>query len=192
MTSEHKKEYMKKWRLKNKERIKEYHAKWRQENREHINEITRKKYHDNPDVFKKRTKKYLDNHEEQIKQKRHEYKIKNRKKLTEYEKKKREEPLYRMKVNIRTLIKNSIKNKNHKVNSKTEEILGCPIDAFIDYLKSKFQDGMTIESHGLWHIDHIIPISSAKTYEEIIKLNHYTNLQPLWAIDNLKKGNKIM
>lgn len=51
---------------------------------------------------------------------------------------------------------------------------------------------MTWNNYGKWHIDHIIPISSAKTEEEVIKLNHYTNLQPLWAKDNLKKGNKII
>ena len=51
---------------------------------------------------------------------------------------------------------------------------------------------MTLENHGEWHLDHIIPLAIAKTEEEIIKLNHYTNFQPLWAIDNLKKGAKIL
>jgi hypothetical protein len=51
---------------------------------------------------------------------------------------------------------------------------------------------MTLENHGLWHIDHIKPIALATTEEEVIKLNHYTNLQPLWAKDNLKKGAKYL
>ena len=52
---------------------------------------------------------------------------------------------------------------------------------------------MSWETHSLygWHIDHIIPLSSAKTEEEIYQLCHYTNLQPLWAEDNLKKGDKL-
>ena len=41
-----------------------------------------------------------------------------------------------------------------------------------------------------WHIDHIIPLSSAKTIEEVEKLNHYTNLRPMWGSDNIKKGKK--
>jgi hypothetical protein len=49
---------------------------------------------------------------------------------------------------------------------------------------------MTWDNQGKWHIDHIIPLSSGNTEEEIIKLCHYTNLQPLWAIDNMKKGSK--
>lgn len=51
---------------------------------------------------------------------------------------------------------------------------------------------MTWENRNEWHIDHITPLSSAKTEEELYKLCHYTNLQPLWAEENLKKGNKII
>jgi hypothetical protein len=58
-------------------------------------------------------------------------------------------------------------------------------------MEAKFVDGMNWDNIGEWHIDHIIPLSSAETEQETIKLCHYTNLQPLWAFDNLSKGNSL-
>jgi hypothetical protein len=62
---------------------------------------------------------------------------------------------------------------------------------FID-LETQFTDGMSWDNRSEWHIDHIIPLSSAKTEDELYKLCHYENLQPLWAEDNLKKGARIL
>jgi hypothetical protein len=59
-------------------------------------------------------------------------------------------------------------------------------------MENKFTEGMSWDNQGKWHIDHIIPLSSANSEEEIYKLFHYTNLQPLWAKDNLSKHNKIL
>ena len=102
--------------------------------------------------------------------------------------------IFKFKGNVRSLIKNSFKRGTNQLrkDAKTETILGCVIEEFTLYIESKFIDGMTMKNHGKWHLDHIIPLSKATTKEEIIKLNHYTNFQPLWAEDNLKKGNKII
>jgi hypothetical protein len=72
--------------------------------------------------------------------------------------------------------------------------LGCSYQDFIIYLEQKFTDGMSWKNYGLygWHIDHIIPLSSAKNEIDLEKLCHHTNLQPLWAKDNLSKGDKII
>jgi len=80
-----------------------------------------------------------------------------------------------------------MKHIGYKKLTKTEIILGCIFEEFKQYLESKFEPWMTWENQGLyngklnygWDIDHIIPISSAKTEEDVIKLNHFTNLQPL-------------
>ena len=207
MTKEEKAAYMREWRRKNKEKVKEsnkkyrnkhkeeaieYHKQWRNENREKLREYYQKKYKENPERYKVSNDKYRLKNENKIKTKQKAYREAHVNERTLYETKRREEPIYKLKQNIRCLIKNTFKKKHYKKNTKTEIILGCSLDDFIEYLKSKFQEGMTLENHGEWHIDHIVPISMAKTEEEVLKLNHYTNLQPLWAKDNLKKGAKYL
>jgi len=77
---------------------------------------------------------------------------------------------------------------------KTMEILGCSLSFLKDYLESKFQSGMTWENYGKWHIDHIRPCASfdlSDPKQQRICF-HYTNLQPLWAEDNVKKWCKLL
>lgn len=83
---------------------------------------------------------------------------------------------------------------NFKRNKSSIDILGCSIESLISHLESQFKDGMSWDNYGYygWHIDHIIPLSSVSSEDEVYKLCHYTNLQPLWAEDNLKKSNKIL
>lgn len=103
----------------------------------------------------------------------------------------KEDSLFKLKCNIRGLIRSSFKNLGYNKKSKTFQILGCTSQEFYEHIESLFLNGMNWDNRKLWHIDHIIPISLAKTEEEVIKLNHYTNLRPLWAIDNIRKSNKI-
>jgi hypothetical protein len=100
--------------------------------------------------------------------------------------------LYKLQCNLRSLISKSITRQGYRKTSKSKKILGCEFIELKQYLENKFTNGMTWENYGKWHIDHIYPSSLAKTEEEIIKLNHFTNLQPLWAKDNIRKGNKII
>jgi hypothetical protein len=109
--------------------------------------------------------------------------------------KKQTNPTYKFKEQIRSNITNSFKRACKGIfrkKTKTQDILGCGFEFFIYYIQSQFTKGMTLENHGEWHLDHIIPISSAETEEDIMLLNHYTNFQPLWWYDNLKKGAKIL
>lgn len=86
-------------------------------------------------------------------------------------------------------------------SEKTEELLGCSLQKAIRHIERTFSEGMSWNNHGrcsegkcdgVWHIDHIIPLDSAKTEEELKELCHYTNLQALWAKENLNKKNKIL
>jgi len=85
-------------------------------------------------------------------------------------------------------------NKGIKAGSAVKD-LGCTIPELIKYLESKFQLGMTWENHSStgWHIDHIIPLCEfdLTDREQFLKAAHYTNLQPLWAEDNLKKNRFV-
>jgi hypothetical protein len=101
------------------------------------------------------------------------------------------DPIYKLKCNIRKLIGNSLSNKGFKKNTKTNIILGCSYEEFITHLESKFTEGMTWENYGEWVIDHKIPLASAVTESQIIELNHYTNLQPLWWDENRQKSDKL-
>ena len=89
-------------------------------------------------------------------------------------------------------IRKNLRSNKFKKCRGTKDILGCTVQELKVYLEKQFTPQMNWGNHGTkgWHIDHIKPLSLAKTEEEIYKLWHYTNLQPLWWIDNIKKGNK--
>lgn len=96
--------------------------------------------------------------------------------------------------NLRTRISYAFKSKKFIKETETIKMLGCDFDFLMNHIECLFVNGMNWDNYGIkgWHLDHIIPISSGKNYKEMCDLNHYTNLQPLWAIDNIKKGNKIL
>lgn len=144
------------------------------------NKDKKKEYNSN--YYKNNKDKYKNYNKSKRKRKSYPY-IKNRRSI---------DPLYKLTCNIRNLIKNSVANQGYSKKSKTYEILCMTYDDFKIYIESKFLDGMSWNNYGEWHLDHIIPISMAKSEEEIILLNHYTNFQPLWAKDNLKKSNSLI
>ena len=182
------------WKLNNFEKSKQikrnYYQKNIKGNREEANIYSAEWRLNN----KEKTSKYNDDWLLKNKNYQKEYMLKNKGYMNKYFKKRlSDDSIFKAYHNTRNLIKNSFKRAlkgTYKKGLKTETILGCTIAEFIEFISNKFTKGMTIENHGEWHFDHIIPISNAKTEEEIIKLNHYTNFQPLWAMDNLKKGNK--
>lgn len=100
---------------------------------------------------------------------------------------------FKLRTILRTRLTKALKNKN-KVGSSVKD-LGCTIEYLRKYLESKFEPGMSWENYGIkgWHIDHIIPLSSVDLTirDNFLKVCHYTNLQPLWALDNIKKSNRI-
>jgi hypothetical protein len=183
----------KKYYQKRKEKIKKYY----EENQEKIKESRKKRYQENKEKFKEYSKKYRASNKEKTSEQNKEYYSKNKEKLN---KRATERTRNRVKIDLIFKIKKTIRNrilkaiKSNYKNSSSMELLGCSIEFLKDYLESKFQPGMTWENHGVngWHIDHIKPCESFDlTDPEQQKICfHYTNLQPLWAVENLKKGCK--
>jgi hypothetical protein len=99
----------------------------------------------------------------------------------------------KLKALLRTRVYNALKGKLKEQSCLV--LLGCTISEFKAHLESLFQSSMSWDNWSLygWHIDHIIPLSSfdLSNSEELAKACHYTNLQPLWAKDNLSKSNKL-
>jgi hypothetical protein len=147
---------------------------------------TRKYYRDNTKDITTKKKIYSKNNKEKILKRQIKY----------VNKKKQEDPMFHLSLNLRKRVKSYMKyvGISPKILKSTKDMIGCSPQELREHIESKFIDGMSWENYGTfgWHLDHITPLASAKDKEEIIKLNHYTNLQPLWAIDNLKKGGRMI
>lgn len=123
----------------------------------------------------------------------------NRRKYERRKQKMKTDLLYKLKTKLRNSIGKSLRRNGYTKNSKTYEILGCSYEEFKIHIESKWVDWMNWDNHGLcngeenygWDFDHIVPLSSAKCEEDIIKLNHHTNIQPLCSYINrfVKRDN---
>ena len=174
------KEYKKQWYLNNKEHKKQYDIKYR---KEIYNKIRRERIKNDPEYRKKineARKEYGKRPEQKIKRNKY---LKNKLKIDHN---------YKLIHTIRVRIKDVL--RGHSKSNSTINMLGCTIDELWKHLESTFKPGMTKENHGLWHVDHIIPCASfdLSNPQEQAKCFHYTNLQALWAHENLSKGAKFV
>jgi hypothetical protein len=124
------------------------------------------------------------------------YYLKNKEKVDEYRRgyareRMKTDPLYALSRLVRRRILFALKNFGIEKRTRTSEMLGCTYADLKVHLEQQFAPGMSWVNRGDWHVDHIIPLASARTEYELLALCHYTNLQPLWAFDNLSKGARI-
>jgi len=198
----------KQWYLKNKEKRLQKSKEWYQKNKHKRKKQIRQYYLKNGEYFKKYNKEwylknkkhsiqrgkewYLKNKERKLK-KGKEWYSKNKEYIRKYNKKIRKiNPTIRLIKNLRRRTLLALKGKCKSAN--TMSLLGVSTIEFLwKHLEKSFKSGMTRENHGKWHVDHIIPCASFDLTkpEEQSKCFHYTNLQPLWASENLAKGSKI-
>jgi len=102
------------------------------------------------------------------------------------------DPIFAMKKRVSCRIRNYMSREGYEKKLRTHEILGIDWPGFKEHIERQFVNGMSWGNRDRWHIDHIIPLDSAICEDDVIRLNHYTNLQPLWVEDNLRKGSKIL
>jgi len=133
-------------------------------NIEQEREKSKKYYHDNKQILQKRNIEWKKN-------------------------KRKNDGFYRMKINLRHRLRDYLLGESK--SKRTKDIVGLDKMEFKSYIENKFLHGMNWDNYGRWHLDHIKPLCQAKDNDEALLLNHYTNLQPLWAEDNLRKNRKL-
>jgi hypothetical protein len=148
----------------------------------------------NKEKRKESQEKWLSKNLEKRREYEREYRQKNKLEINAYKVRKRKESIsYKLSCYLRTRIYQIL--QRNKSGSAVRD-LGCSLEELKKHIESKWQSGMSWENYGTngWHIDHIIPLVSFNLAdrEQFLRACHYTNLQPLWAEENLSKGGKIL
>jgi len=171
-----KSEKRKKYIIANTEKTAVYQKKWRQDNEEYIKEHEKKYRQDNVE----QRRQYYQTNKKAISKKRNQ---RTRERL-------KTDINFRLLRNCRTRFKCVL--KGHTKSASSKELIGCSLEELKQHLEKQFTEGMSWDNYGKWHIDHKKPCSlfNFEIEAEQRQCFNYTNLQPLWAIDNLKKSNK--
>lgn len=179
-----------------KECVKEYNLQWREKNKDYKKDYTIK----NLDRIKKNNKEYYKKNKPVIKLKKQIYFAENKDKINEtrrkyYDKVLKNNDLFKASQAIRDSIRKRFKSKNFIKKQKTQDILGCSFEEFKKHIESLWEPWMNWDNYGnpkdgvyepnkTWDLDHVVPIKTGETVEDLIKLNHYSNLQPLCSYYN--------
>lgn len=182
-------------------------AEYRATHQSEIKELRDKYYQENKEIIIAKNSEYRETNLDKVKATQKEYHIKNRvarnnstrdyrkankDKLAEYIRNRyNNDNIYKLRCVCRQMVRRMFKSTGIKKSHKTQEVLGYTPIELKQHIEKQFKPGMTWDNYGDWHIDHIIPISSARTLEEGINLSRLENLQPLWAMENILKGNKL-
>ena len=188
------KEYL----LKNKEKIAIQKKEWKKRNEEKVKLSEKKYYLKNREKRIKYQREYRSIHQREQREFSRKYYFKNKERLSKNNtrnarERRKTNPSFKILESLRRRMLHALKGKNK--SASTMNLLGVKnIEIVWQRLESLFQDGMTRENHGIWHIDHITPCTAFDLTdpEQQKKCFHYTNLQPLWASDNIRKGNKTI
>lgn len=142
-----------------------------------------------------KSKNRYERHKDKIKENSLNYYKENKLKINEkrclYQKQRlKKDKLFNLSRNLRNRLYYALKNKNWKKNSEFNKYIGCTREELIKHIEFQFEEGMTWDNLGEWEIDHQKPLSKAINQKDLYKRCHYSNLRPLWKLDNIKKSNK--
>jgi len=217
MDTEEKKKKDREYYQQNKEKIKERVRQYRKNNKEKISskrsvknldkevlekkrEVGKQRYQQNKEKVLIYQKQRYQQNKEKIKGSVSEYRKNNKEKINDWRRNRRKnDRLFNLMCNYRSRISGILKERGYRKKSKTYQILGCSFEEFKEHLEKQFEPWMNWDNYGKyngelnfgWDIDHVIPQSSAKTEDELLQLNHYTNLKPLCSYINrdIKRNN---
>ena len=172
----------------------EYRKRYNEKNKVARAEKAKRYYEKNKEAIIEQRKRHYEKNKEAIEERNKRYYEENKPALVEYQnryarERRATDPLYRLKCNIRCLIRNSFRDDGFNKKSKTAEILGCTFKEYYKHIEAQFTDGMSWQRMSEIHIDHRLPLSAATTEAELLALNHHRNLQPMWATENLAKAD---
>ncbi len=154
------------WYWENKDRSLETARAWREKNIERARRKRKEQYWANPEAARRASVKYtLD--------------------------RQKTDHFFRLKMRCRKRIWAAFNERGYSKKTKSFSLIGCSQEDLVAHIESQFEDGMSWENYGQWHVDHIVPFAVAESEEDVARLCHYTNLQPLWAVDNLRKSAKV-
>lgn len=181
------------YRQANRDKFSERDKEYARTHKEQIAKRYKEWAKEHADQLAEYNKRYREANAEDIRAKRQAYDKKNRKRITaSFIRRRNTDPLFKLSTQVRGLIRTSLKKKGYKKDSHTYEILGCDYATFFDHLKATWRENYGTEWQGEdYHIDHIIPLATAKTEQEVKDLCYYKNLQMLTPRDNLVKNKSL-
>lgn len=198
MTAESKKAYMQAyyptWKARNLAKLRAYKKQYNFERREKRRLEAAQWRRDNPEAYKAQLRSWYARNKERWKAQVKAWGKANPEKIYAAHRawflKNSKDPYFRLVAALRTRVQQALRGKCK--SARTLELLGCPVEAFREHLQNMFKRGMSWENYGLWHVDHVRPCDSFDLSDPVQQRQcfNFLNLQPLWATENLSKGNK--